>query len=97
MVPEEQQDLNHWCAAFESYTVQSKKIEKVFDFVAKIGQGSFGSVYKAQVKVGEKIYQNETQANPPRPVISATDKNKFPSKSLNINYNDGSQLIEHEI
>jgi len=52
--------------------VQSKRIEKVFDFVAKIGQGSFGSVYKAQLKYGEKIYQNEN-AVPSRPVISAAD------------------------
>jgi hypothetical protein len=52
--------------------VQSKRIEKVFDFVAKIGQGSFGSVYKAQLKYGEKIYQNENVV-PSRPVISAAD------------------------
>ena len=47
MVPEDQSYLDQWCTAVESYTVQSKRIEKVFDFVAKIGQGSFGSVYKA--------------------------------------------------
>ena len=72
--------------------MQSKRIEKVFDFVAKIGQGSFGSVYKAQLKLGEKIYQNENAA-PSRPVISAADNHfKFPSKSLNLTNNNNANI-----
>jgi hypothetical protein len=73
--------------------VQSKRIEKVFDFVAKIGQGSFGSVYKAQLKLDERIYQNES-AVPSRPVISAAENHsKIPSKSLNLYINDANKPL----
>jgi hypothetical protein len=36
--------------------MQTRPLETFFDFKAKIGQGSFGSVYKAQVKPNFRIF-----------------------------------------
>jgi hypothetical protein len=55
-IPEDQSEFPSWQAAIESYVIQTRSLEAVFDFKAKIGQGSFGSVYKAQVKPHNKIF-----------------------------------------
>jgi hypothetical protein len=40
-------EYHSWQTAIEPYVVHTTKIEKAFEFQSKIGQGSFGSVYKA--------------------------------------------------
>lgn len=41
------EDYQLWFQAFESYIVQTKNIQTVYDFKDKLGEGSFGVVYLA--------------------------------------------------
>lgn len=47
MIVESHIDLLHWSAAMEPYTVQQQSVKRVYQFNSKIGEGSYGHVYKA--------------------------------------------------